>query len=85
MPHRPVAILSFALMKNLTLPVLLLSAAFATDQMSHTCRFRRGPLQGQTTRFRILAPRRWARPVLTALPAAVSLFPTQTLLRLRSP
>ena len=48
MPHRPVAILSFALMKNLTLPVLLLSAVFATDQMSHTCRFRRGPLQGQT-------------------------------------
>jgi hypothetical protein len=47
-PYRPVAILSFALMKNLTLCVLLLSATFATDQMSHTCRFARGPLQGQT-------------------------------------
>ena len=48
MPYRPVAILSFALMKNLTLCVLLLSATFATDQMSHTCKFMRGPLQGQT-------------------------------------
>ena len=48
MPYRPIAILSFALMKNLTLCVLLLSATFATDQMSHTCRFTRGPLQGQT-------------------------------------
>ena len=48
MPYRPVAILSFALMKNLTLCGLLLSATFATDQMSHTCRFTRGPLQGQT-------------------------------------
>jgi hypothetical protein len=47
-PYTPVAILSFALMKNLTLCVLLLSATFATDQMSHTCRFTRGPLQGQT-------------------------------------
>jgi hypothetical protein len=46
--YRPVAILSFALMKNLALSVLLLSATFATDQMSHTCRFTRGPLQGQT-------------------------------------
>ena len=44
MPYRPVAILSFTLMKNLTLCVLLLSVTFATDQMSHTCRFRRGPL-----------------------------------------
>jgi hypothetical protein len=47
-PYRPVAILSFALMKNLTLCLLLLTAAFAADQMSHTCRFKRGPLQGQT-------------------------------------
>jgi hypothetical protein len=47
-PSRPIAIFSFTLMKNLTLCVLLLSAAFATDRMSHTCRFRRGPLQGQT-------------------------------------
>jgi len=47
-PYRPIAILSFALMKNLTLCVLLLSATFATYQMSHTCRFTRGPLQGQT-------------------------------------
>jgi hypothetical protein len=50
-PYRPVAILSFALMKNLTLCVLLLSATFAADQMSHTCRFRRGTLQGQTHTF----------------------------------
>ncbi len=48
MPHRPTAILSLALMKNVTLCACLLSAAFATDRMSHTCRFRRGPLQGQT-------------------------------------
>ena len=48
MPTRPVAILSFALMKNLTLCLLLLSATFATDQISHTCKFTRGPLQGQT-------------------------------------
>ena len=48
MPYRPVAILSFAFMQNLTLCVLLLSVAFATDQMSRTCRFTRGPLQGQT-------------------------------------
>jgi len=47
-PYKPVAILSFASMKNLILGVLLLSAAFASDQMSHTCRFTRGPLQGQT-------------------------------------
>jgi len=47
-PYRPVAILSFALTKNLTLCVLLLSATFATAQMSHTCKFKRGPLQGQT-------------------------------------
>jgi hypothetical protein len=48
--YRPVAILSFAfmLMKTLALCLLLLSVAFATDQMSHTCKFRRGPLQGQT-------------------------------------
>jgi hypothetical protein len=47
-PHRPVTVLSFELTKNLTLCVLLLSATFASDQMSHTCRFTRGPLQGQT-------------------------------------
>jgi hypothetical protein len=47
-PYRPVAMLSCALMKDLTLCVLLLSAAFASDQMSRTCKFRRGPLQGQT-------------------------------------
>jgi len=46
--NRSVAILSIELLKNLTLCVLLLSSAFATDQMSHTCRFTRGPLQGQT-------------------------------------
>ncbi len=51
MPYRPVAIFSFALMKNLTLCALLLGAAFASDQMSHTCKFRRGPLQGQTHTF----------------------------------
>jgi len=45
--YRPVAILSFELLKNLTLCALLLGTAFATDQMSHTCRFTRGPLQGQ--------------------------------------
>ncbi len=48
MPHRPVSILSFALIMNATLCVLLLSTAFASDQMSNTCRFTRGPLQGQT-------------------------------------
>ena len=47
MPNRRVAVVSFALM-NLTLCILLLSATFATEQMSHTCKFRRGPLQGQT-------------------------------------
>jgi hypothetical protein len=47
-PYRPVAILTFALVKNLTLCMLLVSATFATDQLSHTCRFTRGPLQGQT-------------------------------------
>jgi hypothetical protein len=46
--YRPVAILSVAFMKNLTLCVLLLSATFANAQMSHTCKFTRGPLQGQT-------------------------------------
>lgn len=51
MRFRPAAILSFAFMKNLTLCVLLLSAAFASDQMSRTCRFTRGPLQGQTHTF----------------------------------
>ena len=51
MPYRPVAILSFSLMKNLTLCAVLISAAFATDQMSHTCKFTRGPLQGQTHTF----------------------------------
>ena len=35
-------------MKGLIPGVLLLSATFATGQMSHTCRFTRGPLQGQT-------------------------------------
>ena len=35
-------------MKNLTLCVFLLSAAFASDQISHFCKFSRGPLQGQT-------------------------------------
>ena len=48
MKYRSVAILSVALMKNLSLCVLLLSATFATAQMSHTCKFTRGPLQGQT-------------------------------------
>lgn len=48
MSYRPVAILRFALMKNLALCVLLSSAAFAADQMSQTCKFTRGPLQGQT-------------------------------------
>lgn len=48
MPHRPVSIWSFALIMNATLCVLLLSAAFASDRMSNTCRFTRGPLQGQT-------------------------------------
>ena len=47
-PSRPVAILGCALVKSLTLCLLLLSATFAADQMSHTCRFTRGPLQGQT-------------------------------------
>ena len=85
MPYRPVAILSFALMKNLTLCVLLLSATFATDQMSHTCKFTRGPLQGQTHTLPNRSATGWARPVPTALPAAVSPFPTRTLRRLRSP
>jgi len=35
-------------MKKLILCVSLLGASFAADQMSHTCRFTRGPLQGQT-------------------------------------
>lgn len=48
MPHRPVATAIFALMKSLAVCALLLGAAFATDQMSLTCKFRRGPLQGQT-------------------------------------
>ena len=48
MPFRPVAMLSSALMKNLILSLLLLGATFATGQMSHTCRFTRGPLRGQT-------------------------------------
>jgi hypothetical protein len=47
-PHTPVVILRFAFMKNLAVCVLLLSSTFAADQMSHTCKFRRGPLQGQT-------------------------------------
>ena len=48
MPYWPVANLNFALMKNLSLCVLLIGTASATDQMSHTCKFTRGPLQGQT-------------------------------------
>ena len=51
MPDRPAAILSLALIKNLTLCALLFSTAFAADQMSHTCKFTRGPLQGQTHTF----------------------------------
>jgi hypothetical protein len=35
-------------MKTLAVCLVLLGAAFAEDQMSHTCRFNRGPLQGQT-------------------------------------
>jgi hypothetical protein len=46
--ENPVATVSFALLKNLALCAFLLSATFASDQMSHTCKFRRGPLQGQT-------------------------------------
>jgi hypothetical protein len=46
-------------MKSRMLCVLLLSAIFANGQMSHTCRFRRGPLQGQTHTF----PNRSAMPV----------------------
>ena len=48
MRYRSTVIVSFALMKRLILCVLLLSATFVTGQMSHTCRFTRGPLQGQT-------------------------------------
>ena len=59
MPYKPAAILSFGLMKNLTLCVLLLSVAFASDQKSHTCKFSRGPLQGQTHTL----PNRSATPV----------------------
>lgn len=59
MPYRLVANLSFALVRNLGLCALLLSAAFASDQMSHTCKFRRGPLQGQTHTL----PNRTATPV----------------------
>jgi hypothetical protein len=47
-PHRPVSIWSFALIMNATLCLLLLTAALASDQMSNTCKFTRGPLQGQT-------------------------------------
>jgi hypothetical protein len=46
--YRSAAIVNFALMKSLILCVLLLSVSFATGQMSHTCKFTRGPLQGQT-------------------------------------
>jgi hypothetical protein len=35
-------------MKSLILCGFLLSASFASGQMSHTCKFMRGPLQGQT-------------------------------------
>ena len=48
MSSRPAAIVSLVLRKGLLPSVLLLSATFATGQMSHTCRFTRGPLQGQT-------------------------------------
>ena len=48
MSSRPAAIVSLVLRKGLLPGVLLLSATFATGQMSHTCRFTRGPLQGQT-------------------------------------
>ena len=48
MRYRSTVIVSFALMKRLILCVLLLSATFVTGQMSHTCRFTRGPLQAQT-------------------------------------
>jgi hypothetical protein len=37
--------------KNLILCGVLLSASLAAGQMSHTCRFTRGPLQGQTHTF----------------------------------
>jgi hypothetical protein len=47
-PYRPAAIMSLVPMKGLILGVLVLSAILATGQMSHTCRFTRGPLQGQT-------------------------------------
>ena len=47
MRYSPATIFSFALV-NLTFCMLLLSASFATDRMTHTCRFTRGPLQGQT-------------------------------------
>jgi hypothetical protein len=47
-------------MKTLFLCVLLLScASLATDQTSHTCKFTRGPLQGQTHTL----PNRSATPV----------------------
>jgi hypothetical protein len=46
--YRSAAIVNFALMKSLIMCVLLLSVSFATGQMSHTCKFTRGPLQGQT-------------------------------------
>jgi hypothetical protein len=35
-------------MKIPTVCLLLLTAALGSDQMSHSCRFTRGPLQGQT-------------------------------------
>jgi hypothetical protein len=38
-------------MKSLILCGLVLSASFAAGQMSHTCKFTRGPLQGQTHTF----------------------------------
>ena len=38
-------------MKSLILCGFLLSVSFATGQMSHTCKFTRGPLQGQTHTF----------------------------------
>lgn len=56
MPHRTAAILHRAVpggifgraVDSLILCGLLLSASFAAGQMSHTCKFTRGPLQGQT-------------------------------------
>jgi hypothetical protein len=45
--HKFAAALSFALLNGLIFYALL-SSAGAADQTSHTCKFTRGPLQGQT-------------------------------------